>query len=32
VPPADIPNAGALGHKQRAQSGMQNFFDALFGG
>jgi penicillin-binding protein 1A len=32
VPPADIPNGGAVGQKHRAQSGKQNFFDALFGG
>ncbi len=32
VPPADIPNAGIPGQKHRAQSGKQNFFDALFGG
>ncbi|MGH6851625.1 MAG: transglycosylase domain-containing protein [Methylocella sp.] len=32
VPPADIPNAGVPGQKHRAQSGKQNFFDALFGG
>lgn len=32
VPPADIPNAGVPGQKHRAQSGKQDFFDALFGG